>query len=70
MEVLGLERKGRSCLGFLKIEGGDCMEKGLLCNAATHSGRGRGFFTMAKLVGHNGKVDLARGKAPTVLRIM
>ena len=29
-----------------------------------------GVFTMAMLVGHNGKVDLARGKAPTVLRIM
>ena len=45
------------------------MEKGPQCNAATHSGRGR-VFTMAMLVGHNGKVDLARGKAPTVLRIM
>ena len=69
MEVLGLERKGRSCLGFLKIEGGDCMEKGLLCNAATHSGRGRVFHN-GKVSCHNGKVDLARGKAPTVLRIM
>ena len=44
-------------------------EKGPQCNAATHSGRGRGFHN-GKVSCHNGKVDLARGKAPTVLRIM
>ena len=54
MEVLGLERKGRSCLGFLKIDGGLivwALERRRALNAMQPlTPEEGGVFTMAKLV--------------------